>query len=86
MPDDERYEVFAIRYGRRDTRKSEVYLNYACTPNRTWGRSGPGARRRTRPGRYDPVSLRRRGGGRRGADRLTAVVRRARGSSPSQEG
>ena len=28
MPDEERYEVFAIRYGRRDTRKSEVYLNY----------------------------------------------------------
>jgi glyoxylase-like metal-dependent hydrolase (beta-lactamase superfamily II) len=28
MPGGERYEVFAIRYGRRDTRKSEVYLNY----------------------------------------------------------
>ena len=28
MPDDERYEVYAVRYGRRDARKSEVYLNY----------------------------------------------------------
>jgi glyoxylase-like metal-dependent hydrolase (beta-lactamase superfamily II) len=28
VPDDERYEVYAVRYGRRDARKSEVYLNY----------------------------------------------------------
>ncbi|MGH3187967.1 MAG: hypothetical protein ACRDPY_15935 [Streptosporangiaceae bacterium] len=28
MPDDEPYEVYAVRYGRRDVRKSEVYLNY----------------------------------------------------------
>jgi glyoxylase-like metal-dependent hydrolase (beta-lactamase superfamily II) len=28
VPDDVRYEVYAVRYGRRNTHKSEVYLNY----------------------------------------------------------